>query len=538
MRNGIRYYKRQILPLLDQPSLAHGLLYELCDSQVSIKASMSFLTQTTTFEAWLGQNLVEISPKVHVADLRAKGQGRAVVALQDIEEDEVVFKIPRSVLLNAENCSLVKDYPEIEAGLLKLGQWEALILVVMYEWKVKKTSSRWAPYFDVLPLNDTENYKFNQLIFWTDAELGKLAPSLIVDRIGRESAKNMYNNLFPKIAVYSLGIVELKDVSLQEFNFVATVIMSYSFDVENAKENDEDEDSGEEDDLNNDNDDSVKDSGYFKSMVPLADTLNADTHKHNASLMYTPSNLVMRAIKPIAKGEQVYNTYSDHPNAEILRRYGYVEQQGSAHDFAEVPLNTIKKFFAESTSLSSETVEDVLSVLKEIEREEEESFILDAFDIYASGEITFEFTFLVQFFTVVACINDQRSFNATSLDVKNRGLRRVFKKCYQFLESGKLTKSYVDIYKKILMLRMSEYPKIATTDFKPFNSELSRADMSAIVLKSEHKSLKNCLDFDKVYKSGETVYGTIDDDKLLRNIMKKDIFEGSDEKSYKKRKHN
>lgn len=489
---------------------------------------MSFLEKTSRFEEWLHQNSVDVSPKVALADLRESGQGRALTAQQDIAEDEALFTLPRNVLLNAQNCSLVEDHPELAGKLLDLSQWEALILVVMYEWKVKGHSSWWSSYFDILPVNDTEHYKFDQLVFWSDSELQMLKPSLIVDRIGHDSGQKLYERLFPETAE-TLGISELTEVSKLDFDRVATLIMSYSFDVQNARSNEDEESEDEEPE----NDASVKESDYFKSMVPLADTLNADTHKHNASLMYTPTNLVMTAVKPIKAGEQVYNTYSEHPNAEILRRYGYVEANGSKYDFAEVPLRTIKKFFAESTSLSLETVDDVLLILSEIQDEEGEHFVLDSFDVFSSGDICFEFTFIVQFFTIVSGINDQKSFNTTSLEVKARALRRVFKKCYQFLESGKLTKSYADVYSKILRLRMNEYPKSASADFK--EPARTRPEMAETVLKSEFQSLKNCLDFAKVYQNGEQVFSTVEDDKLLRNIMKKNIFEG-DDKSAKKRK--
>lgn len=495
-----------------------------------VGTTMSFHQQTEAFELWLKTEKVQISPKIQLKDLRSAGQGRAVVAIQDIDEDDIMFELPRLVLLNAGNNSLVEDHPELREKLLDLGQWEALVLVVMYEWKVKK-NSRWLPYLEVLPLTDSKNYKFDQLIFWEENELAKLHPSLIVDRVGKLSTLSMYNKLFPTIAVDEFKLSELADTTLHEFNTVATSIMSYSFDVENAK----DAEDLDDEDIEQDDEASIRESDYLKSMVPLGDTLNADTHKHNASLMYTASSLVMRAVKPIKQGEQVYNTYSDHPNAEILRRYGYVEQYGSAHDFAEVSLEVIKKYFRESTSLSLETVEDILAVLKEIEAEEEENFVLDTFDIYASGDISFEFTFLVQLFTVVAGINDQRSFNFASLDVKARGLRRVFKKCYQFLESGKLTLTYVDIYKKILMLRMAEYPKIAHTDFAPAKPPLSREELAQTVLRSEYKSLQKCLDFDLVYTGKEVSYAVVEDDKLLRNIMKKDIFEGG-ENTFKKQR--
>ena len=33
----------------------------------------------------------------------------------------------------------------------------------------------------------------------------------------------------------------------------------------------------------------------------------------------------MVAVKPIKHGEQIWNTYGDLPNAELLRRYGHVD---------------------------------------------------------------------------------------------------------------------------------------------------------------------------------------------------------------------
>ena len=112
----------------------------------------------------------------------------------------------------------------------------------------------------------------------------------------------------------------------------------------NEKGNDE-EDEDEDEDKEDDDDDEEEDNEYYKSMVPFADTLNADTHLNNAILIYSTDQLIMTCIKPIAKGEQVYNTYSDHPNLELLRRYGYVELNGSKYDFGEIPLSTIKSVF-------------------------------------------------------------------------------------------------------------------------------------------------------------------------------------------------
>lgn len=490
-----------------------------------------FGPKTAAFLEWLTQQNVDISPKVKVDDLRSSGQGRALVAVENLAEDEELFKIPRTVLLSAHNCSLVTDHPETKEQLLDLNQWEALLVVFLYELNVKGPESPWWPYLEVLPLNDTESYTFNQLMFWSDEEISQLEPSLVTGRVGRESAKEMFNKLKSLTDKFFLT-----DFTMDDFTKVATVIMSYSFDVENEKADGDDEEDEEDDDELSDEDEQIRDANYLKCMVPLADTLNADTKKHNASLMYTSKVLVMKSIKPINKGQQIYNTYSDHPNGEILRRYGYVEAEGSAHDFGEIPLSVITKYFAENTSLSTTIIEEVLAVLREVELEEGVRFVLDSFDFFVSGDVLFEATFLIQYLCIIAAINDRKSFSSASMEVKGRGARRVYKKCYQLLEMKKLTSDFFKNYSNIIKLRLNQYPKSASKDFPPLSSSPTRLQLATSVLVSEYRSLLRCQDVDKVYKTGSNAYEVIDSDKILRNIMKKDVFEDSQSLPTKRRK--
>ncbi|OBA22813.1 RuBisCO-cytochrome methylase [Metschnikowia bicuspidata var. bicuspidata NRRL YB-4993] len=489
---------------------------------------MLFDERTLSFLTWLMQNAVTTSPKIRISDFRSSGQGRCVVATDEIMEDEELFSIPRSAILNVQSSSLAKEHAGAELVLAQMTQWDALVLVLLYEWKVKATSLPWWEYFNVLPLND-ESYASNQLIYWDDTELSHLAPSYIVDRIGHNSANAMYDRLVPHFEKF------VGTVTKDEFRKVASVIMSYSFDV-GSKDVDDDEDN---DEVSDDEVESnlVKDSDYLKSMVPLADTLNADTAKHNASLFITADHLVMRSIKPIAKNDQIYNIYAEHPNSEILRRYGYVEQQGLAHDFAEVSLATFKKYFAENSSLSKDTIDEILAILEEIEIEEDEKFVLESYDCFGSGEVIFELTFLTQLFVIIAAINHKKSFNSASLEVKARAIRRVYKKTYQLLESRRLTKQFMKDFPSILKVRLSEYPRKATRGFSPSrDTPLTRQEMAMAVLTSECVSLQNCMDTEKVFTKGEQEFSVIDDEKLLRNIMQKNTFEGSETQPSKKKR--
>jgi hypothetical protein len=73
----------------------------------------------------------------------------------------------------------------------------------------------------------------------------------------------------------------------------------------------------------------------------------------------------MRAIKPIAKSEQIYNTYGNLPNSDLLRRYGYVLPD-SKDNIVEI---------------SAEMILETISTLPllEVERRIE---ILDAEDVF------------------------------------------------------------------------------------------------------------------------------------------------------------
>lgn len=492
----------------------------------------SFEEATTKFIHWLLNENVVISPNVEIKDLREYSQGRGMIATTDIGEDEELFSIPRETIISIDNCSLTKNYTDMREKLLKLNHWESLVIILLYELYACE-NSRWNDYFNTLPIKDSKNYQFNQLMFWSSPELNELSPSLVVQRIGKEEADNMFHKLFPKVICDDLGISELHNITIEQYHKVASLIMSYSFDVERPDfdgeidNEDEEEESEEEEEpeFENESSLSILKDGYFKSMVPLADILNADTKLHNASLMYTPSALVMKSIKPIAKGDQIYNTYSDHPNSEILRRYGYVEENGSNFDFGEIPLRIIEDYFTNTMGLPTSLLKDIYFALDVILEEDEDfvQIILDSYDCFNDSEVILELIFLIQILSIATILYRSESLELTSEADKHLMILRICKKCYQLIESKKLTNSFMNNYELILKLRINEYPKELfnkSTGDKAHN----RKEMARIVLQSEYESLINCLDVEKVFKKKDT-YKFIDDGKLIRNITKKRTIE-------------
>ncbi|CBQ73973.1 conserved hypothetical protein [Sporisorium reilianum SRZ2] len=97
-------------------------------------------------------------------------------------------------------------------------------------------------------------------------------------------------------------------------------------DEEGDEENDDEEDDGDDSDDDDDDEEEEQENVIDISMTPMADMLNARFESDNARLFYKSHVLEMRATKPIAEGEQIFNTYADPPNSDLLRRYGHVDE--------------------------------------------------------------------------------------------------------------------------------------------------------------------------------------------------------------------
>lgn len=365
--------------------------------------SGDFKVKTDNFVNWLKERKVEISPKIAVHDYRSAHQGRGVIALEDIEEGEVLFTIPRSSILAVDsvNPELTPEISKLfkESPLVKqLDTWMALILYMMIRIK----DDEFRPYYDVLP------QKLNTLMYWDEKEVKELLKgSTVVDRIGKEGAEESYHNLLKPIFEENKEFFKDIDTSIEQYHRMGSLIMAYSFDVEKvtSEENEEeDEDEDEEEDET------------VKAMVPLADILNAHTRLCNANLFHEDGFLEMRAIKPIPANTQVYNTYGDLPNSDLLRRYGYVETGGNEFDVTEIKTESILEAFIKIFNSEEEkedskkqiTLDFLKQGLETLESWQEEAdyfspegewaeFVDDSYDIPVTGIAPIELQVLISF---------------------------------------------------------------------------------------------------------------------------------------------
>lgn len=196
-------------------------------------------------------------------------------------------------------------------------------------------------------------------MYWTEDELAELQASAVVNKIGKESANDMFlEQLIPVIKeiapIFFAGddrapqrAEEMRDErNLALMHRMGSLIMAYAFDVEPSLFN---KDTDEEGYASEDEDEALP-----KEMVPLADMLNADADRNNARLFYEADYLDMKALRPINAGEEIFNDYGLLPRSDLLRRYGYITDNYAQYDVAEVPMDLVTDL-ATSAGIYSET---------------------------------------------------------------------------------------------------------------------------------------------------------------------------------------
>ncbi|KAH0828175.1 hypothetical protein J3R83DRAFT_3877 [Lanmaoa asiatica] len=227
--------------------------------------------------------------------------------------------------------------------------------------------TKWGPYMRILPIT------FDTPMFWSTEELEELQGTAVIDKIGRDDAERAYSEqLIPaiKVSAYSTSCLEFYssiqhlslDIPLLSFHLpIIGNVSRWTDDDEveedkdhdgEAREGGSDVDEAEDphpstsiessmqiDDthprpflsehakegLDSGSEDDEEEDPSDVAMVPMADLLNARWGSENARLFYEPFVLRMTATRDIKQGEQIFNTYGDPPNSDLLRRYGHVD---------------------------------------------------------------------------------------------------------------------------------------------------------------------------------------------------------------------
>lgn len=247
------------------------------------------------------------------------GMGRGAAATRDLPSDQVLFTLPRSLVLSTSTASLPSLLSQDEWDSVNAG-WVSLILCLLWEASLG-SQSKWSPYVNLLPKS------FDSLMFWSDAELAELKGSDVLDKIGKQAAEQDYvDKVLPLLHKRSdlFGKQVNKDddsqpFSIQRYHVMGSLILSRSFNVDPAgkdveADSSDDEGGGEEqqegdtsmasakslftagehgheeeegDGAEEDDEEEEEEEGAgHVAMVPFADILNAKSGANNAELSY------------------------------------------------------------------------------------------------------------------------------------------------------------------------------------------------------------------------------------------------------------
>nr|XP_046249593.1 N-lysine methyltransferase setd6 isoform X2 [Scatophagus argus] len=252
-----------------------------------------------------------------------------MLAKESIEEGEVLFTIPRSALLHQGTTQVSALLEKEKASLESSSGWVPLLLALLYEYT--SSQSHWRPYLSLW----TDFKTLDQPMFWPKEERdGLLKGTGIPEAVDKDLAniQREYEEVVLPFIMKHPDLWNPDTHTLELYTKLVAFVMAYSFQEPQEEEDDEEEEEEEEEKAPNP-----------PMMVPMADILN-HVSNHNANLEFTPDCLKMVCVRSIQKGEEVFNTYGQMANWQLLHMYGFTEAyQSNSNDTADIPIINLYK---------------------------------------------------------------------------------------------------------------------------------------------------------------------------------------------------
>ncbi|KAK3598982.1 hypothetical protein CHS0354_024658 [Potamilus streckersoni] len=276
------------------------------------------------FIGWLSENGFNVNPKVIVTKEGSCAQ-YGLVAVEDIDEQEVLFQILRPLLLSPETTVIADVLEKEEDHIQSESGWVSTILALLYEYN--NPSSKWRPYLDLV-------LDFKELdlpMLWARSEREDLLQGTGTNETVEKDLQNIEKEFEMVVLPFIKRHPDLFSKSCEDIELykrMVAFVMAYSFTEPWSSAQDEEEDE--------------ENSGSSQPMiVPLADILN-HVAKNNAHLTFENEVLKMVAIRNIRKGEEVFNTYGELSNQHLLHMYGFAEPYPNNHyDTVEIPIKLL-----------------------------------------------------------------------------------------------------------------------------------------------------------------------------------------------------
>ncbi|XP_055220417.2 N-lysine methyltransferase SETD6 isoform X1 [Gorilla gorilla gorilla] len=247
--------------------------------------------------------------------------------------------------------------------------WVPLLLALLHE--LQAPASRWRPYFALWP----ELGRLEHPMFWPEEERRCLLQGTGVPEAVEKDLANIrseYQSIVLPFMEAHPDLFSLRVRSLELYHQLVALVMAYSFQEPLEEEEDEKEPNS-------------------PMMVPAADILN-HLANHNANLEYSANCLRMVATQPIPKGHEIFNTYGQMANWQLIHMYGFVEPYpDNTDDTADIQMVTVREAALQGTKTEAERLLvyerwDFLCKLEMVG--EEGAFVIGREEVLTEEELT------------------------------------------------------------------------------------------------------------------------------------------------------
>ncbi|XP_060144350.1 N-lysine methyltransferase SETD6 isoform X1 [Globicephala melas] len=302
-----------------------------CLSQVAGLAGSEDPAPVASFLSWCRRVGLELSPKVAVSR-QGTVAGYGMVARESVQPGELLFAVPRAALLSQHTCSISGLLERERGALQSQSGWVPLLLALLHE--LQAPASPWSPYFALWP----ELGRLEHPMFWPEEERRRLLQGTGVPEAVEKDLANIRSEYYSIVLPFMEAHPDLfspRVRSLELYRQLVALVMAYSFQEPLEEEDDEKEPNS-------------------PLMVPAADVLN-HLANHNANLEYSPNCLRMVATQPIPKGHEIFNTYGQMANWQLIHMYGFTEPYpDNTDDTADIQMVTVREAALQGTKVEAE----------------------------------------------------------------------------------------------------------------------------------------------------------------------------------------
>lgn len=320
------------------------------------------------FLRWCGRVGLELSPKVAVSR-QGTVAGYGMVARESVQAGELLFAVPRAALLSQHTCSIGGVLERERGALQSQSGWVPLLLALLHE--LQAPASPWSPYFALWP----ELGRLEHPMFWPEGERRRLLQGTGVPEAVEKDLANIRSEYHSVVLPFMEAHPDLfspRVRSLELYQQLVALVMAYSFQEPLEEEDDEKEPNP-------------------PLMVPAADILN-HVADHNANLEYSPNCLRMVATQPIPKGHEIFNTYGQMANWQLIHMYGFAEPYpDNTDDTADIQMVTVREAALQGAKDEAERLQlcerwDYLCKLEMVG--EEGAFVIGQEEVLTEEELT------------------------------------------------------------------------------------------------------------------------------------------------------